>query len=77
MNINFAINEGSLILRKGLISTAKLDSELLMSKIIEKDRKDIILNYSDFLLVLAKLKTQSFHQMLLLPKIHLIYEVLN
>ena len=43
MNINFAINEGALILKKGLISTARLDSELLMSKIIEKDRKDIIL----------------------------------
>ena len=43
MNINFAINEGALILKKGLISTAQLDSELLMSKIIEKDRKDIIL----------------------------------
>ena len=44
MNINSAINEGISILKKGLISTAQLDCELLMSKIIKKDRKDIILN---------------------------------
>ena len=43
MNINYAINEGSLILKKNYIPSAQLDAELLMSKVIEKERKDIIL----------------------------------
>ena len=43
MNINSAINEGSLILKKNFIPTPQLDSELLMSKVTKKDRKDIIL----------------------------------
>ena len=47
MNINSAINEGSLILKKNLISTPQLDSELLMSKITKRDRKDIILSQNE------------------------------
>ena len=54
MDINSAINEGSLILKKGLISSAQLDSELLMSKIIEKDRKDMILYQNE------KLNSESY-----------------
>jgi len=44
MNINLAINEGSKILRKESISNPQLDSELLMAKIIKKDRNYIFLN---------------------------------
>ena len=43
MNINFAINEGTSILKRNSIITAELDSELLMSKVMNKDRKNIIL----------------------------------
>ena len=44
MNINNALKEANLILKKNLIESAKLDSEILMSKAIHKDRKYIILN---------------------------------
>ena len=43
MNISLAINEGISILKKNSIFTAELDSELLMSKVMNKDRKNIIL----------------------------------
>ena len=43
MKINSAIDEGSLILKKNFIPTPQLDSELLMAKVTQKDRKDIIL----------------------------------
>ena len=44
MNINIAINEGSKILRKKFIPNYKLDSEILMAKTIDQDRKNILLN---------------------------------
>jgi release factor glutamine methyltransferase len=44
MDIQSAINEGENILKSKFIETAKLDTELLMSKAINKDRKYIILN---------------------------------
>ena len=44
MNIGNAINEASRILEKNEIKSAKLDSEILMSEVIKKDRKFIILN---------------------------------
>jgi len=44
MDILTAINGASEILKKNLIKSAKLDSEILLSKIIKKDRKYIILN---------------------------------
>ena len=44
MNINTAINEAQTILKKKFIDSAQLDCELLMSKVINKDRKYIILN---------------------------------
>jgi len=45
MNIESAIKEGNLILEKNKIRSTKLDSEILLSKVIQKDRKFIILNY--------------------------------
>jgi len=47
MNINLAINNGSKILRNNLIPNAQLDSEILMAKTINKDRKYILLNYTN------------------------------
>ena len=44
MNINLAINYGSKILRNNLISSSQLDSEILMAKIIKKNRNYILLN---------------------------------
>ena len=44
MNILTAINEASEVLKKNHIKSPKLDSEILLSKIIKKDRKYIILN---------------------------------
>jgi len=44
MNIFSAINKGVKILKKNYILTAHLDSEILMSKAINKDREYILLN---------------------------------
>ena len=44
MNINSALIEGVNILKNKKIITAKLDAEILMSKVIGKDKKYIILN---------------------------------
>ena len=47
MNINQALEQGSKILRDQFIPNSQLDSEILMSKIINKDRNYIILNSSN------------------------------
>ena len=44
MNINKALIEGSEILRKNKIKFPQLDSEILMSKSLKKDRKYLVLN---------------------------------
>ncbi|MDC3087766.1 peptide chain release factor N(5)-glutamine methyltransferase [Candidatus Pelagibacter sp.] len=44
MNILKAINVANEVLKKNFIKSAKLDSEILLSKAINKDRKYIILN---------------------------------
>ena len=44
MNIENAINLATQILKKNNIKTAKLDSEILISKAIKKDRKFVFLN---------------------------------
>ena len=49
MNINLAISQGSKILRKKFIPNSQLDSEILMSKTINKDRKYVLLNSKNFL----------------------------
>ena len=49
MNINSAISHGSKILKNKSISTSQLDSEILMSKTINKDRKYILLNPNNIL----------------------------
>ena len=44
MNINSVIKEASLTLKKNFVKTAQLDSEILLGKVINKDREYIILN---------------------------------
>tara|TARA_B100001057_G_scaffold52272_1_gene46418 strand:- start:512 stop:1354 length:843 start_codon:yes stop_codon:yes gene_type:complete len=44
MNINLAIIQGAKVLKDNFIKNPYLDSEILMTKVIEKDRKYIILN---------------------------------
>tara|TARA_Y100000768_G_scaffold148595_1_gene110925 strand:+ start:637 stop:1479 length:843 start_codon:yes stop_codon:yes gene_type:complete len=46
MNIESAINEGVKILKGKAISTALLDTELLMAKAINKERKYVLLNFN-------------------------------
>ncbi|ETA70210.1 peptide chain release factor N(5)-glutamine methyltransferase [Candidatus Pelagibacter ubique] len=47
MNINLAINEGSKILKSKFIPNSILDAEILMAKIINKDRNYILINSSN------------------------------
>ena len=54
MNIQEAIEQGKKILIENNIKSAKLDSEILMSKVLQKDRKYIILNFD------KELKRQNF-----------------
>ena len=49
MNINSAISQGSKILSNKFISSPKLDSEILMAKTINKDRKFILLNSESYI----------------------------
>ncbi len=44
MNIQFALFEANKILLENNIKSSRLDSEILLSKVLEKDRKFIILN---------------------------------
>ena len=44
MNIETALNKACIILKQNGIQSANLDSEILMSKILEKDKKFILLN---------------------------------
>ena len=44
MNIQSAILEGANILKNKSINSAKLDSEILLASVIDKDRKYLILN---------------------------------
>ena len=49
MNINSAINYGSKILKNKSIPSSRLDSEILMSKTINKDREYMLLNANNVL----------------------------
>jgi len=49
MNIRSTILEACVVLKKNNIKTAQLDSEILMSYVIKKDSKYIILNYDKIL----------------------------
>ena len=47
MNLELALNEANNELKKGKVNSPLLDSEILMSKVISKDRKYIILNLDE------------------------------
>ena len=47
MKINTAIIEGTKILRENNISNPKLDSEILIAKVLKKNREYIILNLDE------------------------------
>ena len=49
MNISLAIKQSTKILKDNLIPNPELDSEILMAKIIQKDRKYILLNSNETL----------------------------
>ena len=49
MNIYSAIKEGTRILNRESIKTAKLDTEILLAEVIKKDRKYILLNPKDII----------------------------
>ena len=49
MNIETAINAGAKILKDKYIRTANLDSEILMSKAINRNREFILLNLKKIL----------------------------
>ena len=61
MNINLAINQGSKILKDKFIPNPQLDSEILMSKILKKDRKYIVLNSNN---ILKKKDLKNFHKLI-------------
>ena len=46
MNIHTAIQKGKLFLKEKKIKTFDLDSQILMSKAINKEKKFIILNFN-------------------------------
>jgi len=50
MNIQNAIRKGKMILSEKKIKTAELDSEILMSKAINKEKKFLILNFNNVIL---------------------------
>ena len=68
MKINSAILEGAKFLRSKYISTSYLDSEILMAKAINKDRKYILLNSykdltnKDFINFLKLIKKRSLRK---------------
>jgi len=47
MNIDNAINEAVKVLKKNNIISAKLDSEILMSMTLKKNREYVILNLNE------------------------------
>ncbi len=61
MNINLALSYGSRILRDKFIPSPKLDSEILLSKIINKDRNYILLNSNK---LIKKKELNNFYKLI-------------
>ena len=49
MNLENAINKGTEILKKNYIRSAKLDSEILMSKVLGKERVSLVINQNELI----------------------------
>ncbi len=60
MNIQTAINKANLNLKKKNIKSANLDSEILMSNVIKKDRNYILMNLNK---TLSKKNLENFNQL--------------
>ena len=61
MNINLAVSKGLKILKKNYIPNAKLDSEILLAKIINKDRNYLLLNSNN---ILKKKELKNFYSLI-------------
>ena len=61
MNINLAVSQGIKILRKKHIPNAQLDSEILLAKIINKDRNYLLLNSNN---ILNKKELKKFYTLI-------------
>ena len=66
MDIQTAIYRGTKILKDNLIATANLDSEILMAKVLNRDRKYILLN--SFLKLIEK--DLNFYELLISKRLH-------
>ena len=60
MNIQNALRKGKMILSEKKIKSAELDSEILMSKAINKEKKFLILNFND---VIPKENLNTFNDL--------------
>ena len=49
MNYNAAINYGSKVLKKNLVKTANIDSEIILSKTVNLSREKLLLNLDNIL----------------------------
>ena len=61
MNIKSLINQGSIYLKNNDIPTYKIDSEILMMKVIDKDKKYMILNPNK---ILNKKKSNYYRELI-------------
>ena len=61
MNIYSAVKEGTKILESNFIKSAKLDSEILLAKVINKDRKYILLNQN---IIIDQKKINIFRELI-------------
>ena len=61
MNINLVLNEGIKILKKNFINNSQLDSEILLAKTINKDRKYILLNLNKNI---NKIEFENFNKLI-------------
>jgi release factor glutamine methyltransferase len=61
MDIKSLISQGSILLKNNNIPTFQIDSEILMSKVIQKDKKYIILNANK---ILDKKKINNYNKLI-------------
>ena len=61
MDIKSLISQGSILLKNNNIPTFQIDSEILMTKVIQKDKKYIILNANK---ILDKKKINNYKKLI-------------
>ena len=67
MNISLAIKKSTKILKDKLIPNPELDSEILMAKTIQKDRKYVLLNFN---MSLSKNDLNKFNKLIEKRSLH-------